>query len=112
RTGLKFSASRGTQLLAGPSSRPTEPADRDACLRNIIEGFEHLRQLLPDPPAGISAGLENFPAFRDPVPLGPILEEHFGIPVFINNDGDLFVYGEAIAGFLPYVNRLLEEAGN
>jgi glucokinase len=126
RTGLKFSASRGTQLLAGPSSRPTEPEDRDACLRNIIEGFEHLRQLLPDPPAAISfafpgpadypagiiAGLENFPAFRDPVPLGPILEEHFGIPVFINNDGDLFVYGEAIAGFLPYVNRLLEEAGN
>ena len=126
RTGLKFSASRGTQLLAGPSSRPTEPEDRDACLRNIIKGFEQLRQLLPDPPAAISfafpgpadypagiiAGLENFPAFRDPVPLGPILQERFGIPVFINNDGDLFAYGEAIAGFLPYVNRLSEEAGN
>src|ERR1039457_319178 len=75
RTGLKFSASRGTQLLAGPSSRPTEPEDRDTCLRNIVEGFEQLRQLLPDPPAAISfafpgpadypagiiAGLENFP---------------------------------------------------
>ena len=41
-----------------------------------------------------------------------MLEDKFGIPVFINNDGDLFVYGEAIAGFLPYVNGLLEEAGS
>ena len=41
-----------------------------------------------------------------------MLEEKFGIPVFINNDGDLFVYGEAIAGFLPYVNGLLEHAGS
>ena len=41
-----------------------------------------------------------------------MLEERFGIPTFINNDGDLFVYGEAIAGFLPYVNGLLEKAGS
>lgn len=126
RTGLKFSAIRGTELLAGPSSRPTDADDRDRCLANIIGGFEDLRQLLPQPPAAISfafpgpadypqgiiAGLKNFEAFRDPVPLGPILEERFGIPVFINNDGDLFVYGEAIAGFLPYVNGMLEAAGN
>ena len=32
--------------------------------------------------------------------------------MFINNDGDLFAYGEAIAGFLPYVNGLLEQAGS
>lgn len=126
RTGLKFSAIRGMQLLAGPSSRPTEADDRGRCLANIIAGFEDLRALLPDAPAAISfafpgpadypagiiAGLENFEAFRLPVPLGPILAERFGIPVFINNDGDLFVYGEAIAGYLPYVNGLLEAAGN
>ena len=41
-----------------------------------------------------------------------MLEDKFGIPAFINNDGDLFVYGEAIAGFLPYVNGLLEQAGS
>jgi glucokinase len=41
-----------------------------------------------------------------------MLEAQFGIPVFINNDGDLFVYGEAIAGFLPHVNELLEKAGS
>jgi glucokinase len=126
RTGLKFSAIRGGRLLLGPETRPTEAEDRERCLANIIAGFEELARRSPDSPAAISfafpgpadypagiiAGLENFPAFRDAVPLGPMLEEHFGIPVFINNDGDLFVYGEAIAGFLPFVNQLLEQAGN
>jgi glucokinase len=41
-----------------------------------------------------------------------MLEERFGIPTFINNDADMFVYGEAMAGFLPYVNGLLEKAGS
>ena len=41
-----------------------------------------------------------------------MLEEKFGIPVFINNDGDLFAYGEAIAGLLPFINSKLEEAGS
>jgi glucokinase len=41
-----------------------------------------------------------------------MLEEKFGIPAFINNDGDLFVYGEAIGGFLPHVNAMLEKAGS
>jgi glucokinase len=41
-----------------------------------------------------------------------MLEDAFGLPVFINNDGDLFAYGEAMAGFLPYVNGLLEQAGS
>ena len=65
-----------------------------------------------DYPAGIIGNMSNLPAFRGGVALGPMLEDHFGIPVFINNDGDLFVYGEAIAGFLPYVNDLLEKAGS
>ena len=34
------------------------------------------------------------------------------LTVFINNDGDLFAYGEAIAGFLPYVNCLLKKTGS
>jgi glucokinase len=126
RTGLKFSAIRGGRLLVGPTSRPTDADDRERCLANIVDGFAEVSKQLPEPPAAISfafpgpadyplgiiSGLENFEAFREPVALGPILEERFGIPVYINNDGDLFVYGEAIAGFLPYVNRLLEQAGN
>jgi glucokinase len=65
-----------------------------------------------DYPNGIIGDLGNLPCFRGGVALGPMLEEQFGIPAFINNDGDLFVYGEAIAGFLPYVNGLLAKAGS
>ena len=126
RTGLKFSAMRGGRLLVGPAARPTEADDRERCLANIVDGFAEVERLLEERPAAISfafpgpadyplgiiSGLQNFEAFREPVALGPILEERFGIPAYINNDGDLFAYGEAIGGFLPYVNGLLEEAGN
>jgi len=61
---------------------------------------------------GIIGDLVNLPAFRGGVPLGPALEDAFGVPVFISNDGDLFALGESIAGFLPHVNGLLEEAGS
>jgi glucokinase len=126
RTGLKFSAIRGGHLLVGPVSRPTEADHRERCLANIIDGFADVERQLPEKPAAISfafpgpadyplgiiSGLLNFEAFREPVALGPMLEERFGIPAYINNDGDLFVCGEAIAGFLPFVNGLLEQAGN
>ena len=125
-TNLKFSAMRGGELLVGPISTPSEADDLDRCLGNIFGGFESLKRALPEPPVAISfafpgptdyplgiiGDLLNMPGFRGGVPLGPMLEDRFGIPAFINNDGDLFVYGEAIAGFLPYVNRLLEEAGS
>jgi len=125
-TLLKFTAIRGNELLVGPMSRPTEADNLGRSLDNIVDGFQSIKQQLaerpvaisfafPGPadyPAGIISNVGNLPAFRGGVALGPFLEAKFGIPVFINNDGDLFVYGEAIAGFLPYVNGLLEEAGN
>jgi glucokinase len=40
-----------------------------------------------------------------------MLEDQFGIPVFINNDGNLFAYGEAIAGYLPWLNGMIQEGG-
>jgi glucokinase len=46
------------------------------------------------------------------VALKQILENEFNVPVFINNDGDLFVYGEALGGLLPQVNEMLEKQGN
>jgi glucokinase len=84
-----------------------------------------VKEQLPAPPAAISFAIPgpcdyltgivvnppNMTAYRN-VPLGPILEETFSLPTFINNDGDLFAYGEAMAGFLPYVNGLLEKAGS
>jgi glucokinase len=125
-TNLKFSAIRGNRLLLEPIYIPTEADKLDRCLANIVAGFQQVRAHCPEPPAAISfafpgpadypAGiigdLPNLPAFRGGVALGPMLEEQFGIPVFINNDGDLFVYGEAIAGFLPHINDLLAKAGS
>ena len=65
-----------------------------------------------DYPSGIIGGyLPNFPSFRDGVALGPYLEEIFKVPVFINNDGDLFAYGEALAGALPEINAAIKAAG-
>ena len=44
--------------------------------------------------------------------FGRYLSEEFGFPGFINNDGNLFAYGEALAGTLPEVNKRLKEAGS
>ena len=127
-TTLKFSAVRGNRLLLAPLAVPSEADDLRRCLDNIVAGFHRVEGQLPeraaaisfafpgpaDYPAGIIGNLPNFPAFRAAggVALGPMLAAEFGRPVFINNDGNLFAYGEAIAGFLPYVNGLLESAGN
>ncbi len=125
-TNFKFSAIRGNRLLMEPVSRPASPHSLDLCLETVFTGFESVMNALPDAPAAISfafpgpadyrAGiigdLFNLPCFRGGVPLGPMLADKFAIPAFLNNDGDLFVYGEAIAGLLPYVNNLLEQAGS
>ncbi len=125
-TNMKFYAVRGGKLATGPFSVPSNADNLERCLATIVGGFEKVRASLPvrpvaisfafpgpaDYPRGIIGDLGNLPAFRGGVALGPMLEDKFGIPVFINNDGDLFAYGEAIGGFLPYVNGLLEKAGS
>ena len=63
------------------------------------------------PTASSAATSRTSRRFREGVALGPFLEAKFGIPVFINNDGDLFAYGEALGGALPEVNARLEELG-
>ncbi|HEX2962450.1 MAG TPA: ROK family protein [Ignavibacteriales bacterium] len=125
-TNFVFSAIRSNKEIVSPVTLPSNGNDLGHCLSNIINGFSKVRESLPyapsaisfafpgpaDYPMGIIGDLGNLPAFRGGIALGPMLEEQFKLPVFINNDGDLFVYGEAIAGFLPYVNSLLEEAGS
>jgi glucokinase len=61
---------------------------------------------------GIIDNSNNLPAFQGGVPLKSILEEEFGLPVYINNDGDLFAYGEALGGILPEINAQLEASGS
>jgi glucokinase len=125
-TNFRFSAICGRKPVVDTIAMPSHGDDLDRCLATIIDGFEQVRRKCPRPPVAISfafpgpadypngiiGDLGNLPGFRGGVALGPMLEKKFGIPTFINNDGDLFVYGEAIAGFLPYVNDLLEKAGS
>jgi glucokinase len=60
---------------------------------------------------GIIGDLPNLHGYRGGVPLGPMLAARLGLPTFINNDGALFAYGEALGGLLPFVNGTLAAAG-
>ncbi len=125
-TNFVFSAIRANQEVVAPITLPAQGHDLSLCLKTIVDGFSRVATALPekpvaisfafpgpaDYPAGIIGDLGNLPGFRGGVALGAMLEDKFDIPVFINNDGDLFVYGEAIAGFLPHVNDLLAKAGS
>ena len=125
-TNFVFSAMRGLNSVVDPITFPSNASNLDKCLNSIVEGFKEVLKKLPekphaisfafpgpaDYPNGIIGDLGNLPAFRGGVALGPMLQEIFQLPVFINNDGDLFAYGEAIAGLLPEVNKMLEHFGS
>ena len=125
-TSFVFSAIADNREVVNPICLPAYPEDLQQCLTSIVTGFQKVMDHLEKPPVAISfafpgpadyihgviGDLPNFPAFRGGVALGPYLENKFGLPVFINNDGNLFAYGEAIAGALPDINRELESAGN
>ena len=125
-TNFVFSAIQKNEEIVEPVTLPSNADDLTKCLNNIIDGFSQVKAKLKTSPSAISfafpgpveytvgiiGDLANLPAFRGGIALGPMLEEKFKLPVFINNDGDLFAYGEAIAGFLPFVNNLLKEAGS
>lgn len=125
-TNFVFSAIQGYKEVVEPLALPAIPDDLEACLNRIAEGFDKVKSKLTVAPDAISfafpgpadyqngviGDLPNFPAFRGGVALGAFLEKRFSIPVYINNDGALFAYGEALHGALPLVNKWLEEAGN
>jgi len=123
-TTSTFSALREGREVVPPFTLPAEVRDLEACLAHYVAGFERARAeaggceaisfAFPGPADyahGVIGALANMPAFREPVPLGPLLEARFGCPVFIHNDGDLFALGEALGGFLPEVNAALAAAG-
>jgi len=124
-TNLLFSALKGTTEIVTPVHHVCNPDHLDLTLKKIEEGFtEVLSQIdekihaisfaFPGPAdyqAGIIGDLPNLPAFRGGVPLGPFLEERFQLPVYINNDANLYVLGEYIFGFLPWVNNRIREEG-
>ena len=125
-TNLVFNAVQAEKEIIDPVILPATGSDLTAILNKIIEGFRIVKSKIGEKPVAISfafpgpadyergiiGDLQNLPAFKGGVALGPMLQETFGIPVFINNDGDLFAYGEAISGYLPFINKKLEDAGN
>lgn len=127
-TNFAFSALQACQEAVSPIVLSSHADHLEDCLNTIIEGFSRLMEQLngkglqaaaisfafPGPAdyrKGIIMDLNNLKAFRGGVALGPMLEDRFHLPVFINNDADLFTYGECLAGVLPEVNRRLEAAG-
>lgn len=124
-TNFVFSAIQANKEIVDPVVLPSNGDHLERCLETLVNGFSAIKMKLPEPPKAISfafpgpadyvngiiGDLKNLPAFQGGVPLGAFLKDKFGIPVYINNDGDLFAYGEALAGALPEINRMLEEAG-
>lgn len=126
-TNLVFGAMRGCEYITPPITYPSNAHDLDLCLDTMVKGFREVIDSLDEKPVAISFAfpgpadypngiiggyLPNFPSFREGVALGAFLENELGLPVFINNDGDLFAYGEALCGALPDVNRRLAKAGS
>ncbi len=125
-TNFVFSAIQGNEEVVDPIRHHPNADNLERCLETIKRGFHEVIAQLEAPPAAISfafpgpadygrgiiGDLPNLPAFRGGVALGPMLQAAFGIPVFINNDGSLFAYGEALAGALPEINGILEEKGS
>lgn len=125
-TNFVFSAIKNEQEIIQPITLPSQAHNLDLCLANLVKGFEQVVNQIdeqpdaisfafPGPadyPKGIIGDLPNFKAFNGGVALGPMLESKFNIPVFINNDGDLFAYGEALSGVLPEINAKLRAGGS
>lgn len=124
-TNFVFSAMQGYKEITEPIRLDAVSDSIQGCLDVLEHGFNLVKEQLSEEPVAISfafpgpadyergiiGDLGNFPAFRGGVAMGPYLQEKFGIPVYINNDGNLFAYGEALAGFLPEVNQTLQLNG-
>ena len=125
-TGFKFSAVQNYKEIIEAFTIKTASDTLEEQLNKIIEGFRRTEELCGSKPAAISfcfpgpadypngiiCDLANLPLFKGGVALKDMLENEFKVPVYINNDGDLFAYGEALGGVLPEINAMLEKAGN
>jgi len=125
-TNFVFSAMQANVEITTAIQLPSNGHDLKLCLENIYLGFTKVKEQLSENPVAISFAfpgpadyangiigvLQNLKGFQQPIALGPLLEEKFGIPVYINNDGNLYALGEAQGGFLCEINKLLEAVGN
>jgi glucokinase len=125
-TNEYFSAIKGGKIIGESFFQATNAHNLALFLTTLKAGLSRLYEMLDESPDAISLAfpgpadyrqgvvfdVPNLPAFHKPVPLTSILEHEFGIPVYLNNDGNLFALGESKHGFLPWINKKLEEAGN
>lgn len=124
-TNFVFSAMQANRSVIESFVLPSNAHELERSLDTLIEGFRRVQSLVPAPPVAISFAFPgpcdyergiivnppNLTGYRN-VALGPLLEDSFSLPTFINNDGDLFTLGEATAGLLPQINALLEQHGS
>jgi len=126
-TNFVFGAIQDYKFIVNPITKPSHSDILEKCLETLVDGFTEVIAQLPEPPVAISFAfpgpadypngiiggyLPNFPSFRNGVALADFLKEKLKLPVFINNDTDLFTYGEAIVGVLPEINNKLEKIGS
>lgn len=125
-TNFVFTAIQGCREIVEPIRLDAVNDDIERCLAVLVDGFRKVEAELTEKPVAISfafpgpadyangiiGDLPNFPCFRGGVAMGPFLSETFGMPVFINNDGNLYAYGEALSGKLPELNARLAAEGS
>jgi len=121
-----FNAIGTSNIVVSSTILPAASQSIDEFIEKLISGFHAINKkhhnsaraisfCFPGPAdyqKGVIGDLENLPIFKGGIPLKQILENEFNIPVFINNDGDLFTLGEAIDGLLPQINTQLKNNGN
>jgi glucokinase len=117
-TNFSFAAVLGGEQVGEVYNVSTHRDSLEVSLEKIVSGFQKLIDDNDIAPSAISFAFPgpadyengvilnegNLPAFAGGVALGPYLEYKFNIPVFINNDGDLYTYGEACFGVLANLN--------
>ena len=115
-TNFAFTAVQNGETIMETFSVPSQGDKLQASLDAIVAGFEKIQTDLgtkadaisfsfPGPADyenGVIGDLNNLPGYRGGVALGPMLKRHFGVPVLINNDADLFTLGESNFGFIPH----------
>ena len=128
-TGFKFSAVQDWHEIIEPFTIPSAAPTLEEVLQKLITGFHECETrcgakaaaisfCFPGPadyPNGIIGDLENLPTFHGGVPLKAMLENEFHVPVYINNDGDLFVLGVTIGtgfGGGIVINKVLLNGDN
>jgi glucokinase len=125
-TNFVFSAVKDGKITGNSIRKPSHADNLEKSLQTIVDGFSELKARHDEPVTalsfafpgpsdyehGVIGDLGNLPAYRGGVALGPMLKEKFNVPVFINNDADLFALGEAMEGSLPHLNQKLHKAGS